>query len=470
MTDAGRAAVEAARADGRWDAAYAGPATRQAPDDLAAAIAAEPDAKAMFDVLTSANRFALIHRVESMKRVESRTRKITEMVEMLAAARRSTRRRRVTPDGRGKAPTPGTKVAHDQAGVSDGVAPDARREATPRHVGSEGWSLCKSRQTWTQAGRAAAIRAVGTRVYPSRGGQCLCRLHGAMWRPLPPRTHCRTMVRRDAPRLDPAPARFACPSESEFGPASTWGRQVAAPPSAVSPRTLRARACPGFPRRRVGRMLRGIAEWVHAVDPRRDGALGDEGGHHLELGSRLGDNQHADSLSGGTTHQRAGDRGAQQDPGLAAHHRVPPAAPQGAVHAERRAMGHEIHDQVEAVALVGPVLSGEVDRVVGPDLAQEVGLVGSVDRRHLGTGVLGQCDNEDTAGAARAVDQNPISRPDIAVALSAMPPACGIVEASANDSSRACGPTAWVACRRGRQARPGIRPARRTARLPRRTP
>jgi uncharacterized protein YdeI (YjbR/CyaY-like superfamily) len=84
MTDAGRAAVEAARTDGRWEAAYAGPATRQAPDDLAAAIAAEPDAQAMFDVLTSANRFALIHRVESMKRAESRARKITEMVGMLA--------------------------------------------------------------------------------------------------------------------------------------------------------------------------------------------------------------------------------------------------------------------------------------------------------------------------------------------------------------------------------------------------
>ena len=83
MTGAGRAAVEAARADGRWDAAYAGPATRRAPADLAAAIAAEPNAQAMFDVLTSANRFALIHRVESMKRVESRARKISEMVEML---------------------------------------------------------------------------------------------------------------------------------------------------------------------------------------------------------------------------------------------------------------------------------------------------------------------------------------------------------------------------------------------------
>jgi uncharacterized protein YdeI (YjbR/CyaY-like superfamily) len=84
MTDGGRAAVEAARTDGRWDAAYAGSATRQAPDDLAAAIAAEPDAQAMFAVLTSANRFALIHRVESMKRAGSRARKIAEMVEMLA--------------------------------------------------------------------------------------------------------------------------------------------------------------------------------------------------------------------------------------------------------------------------------------------------------------------------------------------------------------------------------------------------
>ena len=84
MTDAGRAAVEAARADGRWDAAYAGPATRQAPEDLAAAIAAEPDAQAMYGVLTSANRFAVIGRVESMKRPESRARKITELVAMLA--------------------------------------------------------------------------------------------------------------------------------------------------------------------------------------------------------------------------------------------------------------------------------------------------------------------------------------------------------------------------------------------------
>jgi len=84
MEPAGRAAVEAAKADGRWDAAYAGPATAEVPADLAAAIAADPAAQAMFDVLTSSNRFALIHRLNAVKRAETRTRKIGEFVAMLA--------------------------------------------------------------------------------------------------------------------------------------------------------------------------------------------------------------------------------------------------------------------------------------------------------------------------------------------------------------------------------------------------
>jgi uncharacterized protein YdeI (YjbR/CyaY-like superfamily) len=84
MQPAGRAAVEAAKADGRWDAAYAGPATAEVPADLAAAIAADPAAQAMFDVLTSSNRFALIHRLNAVKRAETRTRKIGEFVAMLA--------------------------------------------------------------------------------------------------------------------------------------------------------------------------------------------------------------------------------------------------------------------------------------------------------------------------------------------------------------------------------------------------
>ena len=84
MTPAGRAAVDAAKADGRWEEAYAGPATAVVPDDLAAAIAAEPRAQAMFEVLTSTNRFALIHRLGSVRREETRRRKIVEYVAMLA--------------------------------------------------------------------------------------------------------------------------------------------------------------------------------------------------------------------------------------------------------------------------------------------------------------------------------------------------------------------------------------------------
>ncbi|QOR70652.1 YdeI/OmpD-associated family protein [Ruania alkalisoli] len=84
MLPAGRAAVEEAKADGRWEAAYAGPATAVVPEDLAAAIAANPDAQAMFEVLTSTNRFAMIYRVENVKRQQTRERKIAELVAMLA--------------------------------------------------------------------------------------------------------------------------------------------------------------------------------------------------------------------------------------------------------------------------------------------------------------------------------------------------------------------------------------------------
>jgi uncharacterized protein YdeI (YjbR/CyaY-like superfamily) len=84
MRSAGRAAVEAANADGRWDAAYASPANAEVPDDLAAAIAAEPEAQRMFDVLTKTNRYALIHRLGAVKKAETRERKIREFVAMLA--------------------------------------------------------------------------------------------------------------------------------------------------------------------------------------------------------------------------------------------------------------------------------------------------------------------------------------------------------------------------------------------------
>ena len=84
MLPLGRAAVEAAKADGRWAAAYAPPSEAEVPADLLAAIAADTDAQRMFDVLTKSNRFALIHRVNGVKRAETRERKIREVVAMLA--------------------------------------------------------------------------------------------------------------------------------------------------------------------------------------------------------------------------------------------------------------------------------------------------------------------------------------------------------------------------------------------------
>jgi uncharacterized protein YdeI (YjbR/CyaY-like superfamily) len=84
MLPAGRAAVEAAKADGRFAAAYAPASEAEVPADLAAAIAANPAAQAMFDVLTKTNRFALIYRVNAVKRAETRERKIGEFVAMLA--------------------------------------------------------------------------------------------------------------------------------------------------------------------------------------------------------------------------------------------------------------------------------------------------------------------------------------------------------------------------------------------------
>ena len=83
MHDAGRAEVERARADGRWDAAYAGPATMTVPDDLAAAVAQSPRAAAAFASLTSQNRYALCFRLGNVKRAQTRERKVAEFVAML---------------------------------------------------------------------------------------------------------------------------------------------------------------------------------------------------------------------------------------------------------------------------------------------------------------------------------------------------------------------------------------------------
>jgi uncharacterized protein YdeI (YjbR/CyaY-like superfamily) len=84
MHASGIAEIERARSDGRWQAAYAGPATIEVPDDLAEALAASPKAQAMFEVLTKQNRYAVLYRVATAKRQDTRQRRINDFVEMLA--------------------------------------------------------------------------------------------------------------------------------------------------------------------------------------------------------------------------------------------------------------------------------------------------------------------------------------------------------------------------------------------------
>lgn len=83
MRPAGITEVERAKADGRWDGAYAGPASIEVPADLAGALAAEPRAQAMFDILTSQNRYAVLHRIGQIKRADTRARRIEQFVAML---------------------------------------------------------------------------------------------------------------------------------------------------------------------------------------------------------------------------------------------------------------------------------------------------------------------------------------------------------------------------------------------------
>jgi uncharacterized protein YdeI (YjbR/CyaY-like superfamily) len=83
MRASGQAAVERARADGRWEAAYAGPAGIEVPAELAAALDARPAAREMFQSLSGRNRYAVLYRVATAKRAETRSRRIEQFVAML---------------------------------------------------------------------------------------------------------------------------------------------------------------------------------------------------------------------------------------------------------------------------------------------------------------------------------------------------------------------------------------------------
>ena len=84
MHPAGEAEVERAQGDGRWGAAYAGSASSEIPPDLAAALGAQPAAQAMFEILTSQNRYAILFRISDARLPATRERRINQFVAMLA--------------------------------------------------------------------------------------------------------------------------------------------------------------------------------------------------------------------------------------------------------------------------------------------------------------------------------------------------------------------------------------------------
>lgn len=87
MRPAGLAEVDRAKADGRWDRAYAPQSTATVPYDLRAALDADPVARATFERLTGSQRYAVLYRLQDAKRPETRARRLATVVTALAGGR-----------------------------------------------------------------------------------------------------------------------------------------------------------------------------------------------------------------------------------------------------------------------------------------------------------------------------------------------------------------------------------------------
>jgi uncharacterized protein YdeI (YjbR/CyaY-like superfamily) len=83
MKPAGLEAIENAKRNGRWNAAYDSPGTAAIPSDFQAALDANPRAKVFFETLNRTNRYALLWRIQTAKKPETRARKITQFIGML---------------------------------------------------------------------------------------------------------------------------------------------------------------------------------------------------------------------------------------------------------------------------------------------------------------------------------------------------------------------------------------------------
>ena len=84
MRPAGLVAIERAKLNGRWDAAYSSTSTSTVPDDLQQALDANPKARTFFAALNSHNRYAILFRIQNVKKAETRAKKIVRFVEMLS--------------------------------------------------------------------------------------------------------------------------------------------------------------------------------------------------------------------------------------------------------------------------------------------------------------------------------------------------------------------------------------------------
>ena len=83
MKPAGLKAIEAAKQDGRWDAAYSSQKTITIPEDFQAALDQNEKAKAFFGTLKSADRYSFLFRLHNTKKLETRTRHIQKFIDIL---------------------------------------------------------------------------------------------------------------------------------------------------------------------------------------------------------------------------------------------------------------------------------------------------------------------------------------------------------------------------------------------------
>jgi uncharacterized protein YdeI (YjbR/CyaY-like superfamily) len=84
MQPAGLRQIELAKADGRWDAAYSSQSKITIPDDFQQALDNNPPAKEFFNTLNSANRYAVLYRIQTAKKPETRAARIQKLIDMLA--------------------------------------------------------------------------------------------------------------------------------------------------------------------------------------------------------------------------------------------------------------------------------------------------------------------------------------------------------------------------------------------------